>query len=78
MKLKEKINKKNIMAIKATVSEVMEKKNELQSQIQAFKDSMEEIKDKKEKVMTIVENMKEKDPIKTNRVWELVEQKRKK
>lgn len=78
VKLKEKINKENFMAIKATVSEIMEKKNELQSQIQDFKDSMEEIKSKKEKILTIVDNMKEKEPIKTNRVWELVEQKRNK
>lgn len=78
MKLKEKFNKENIMAIKATISEIMKKKNKLQSQIQDFKDSMEEIKSRKEKVMTILENMKEKEPIKTNRVWELVEQKRNK
>ncbi|MGL4656304.1 MAG: hypothetical protein ACRCWM_10540 [Sarcina sp.] len=76
MKLKVKINKQNIMAIKATVSELMEKKGELQVQIEDFKDSIEDIKTKKDMILKMANEMSPKAPVKTNRVWKMVEEKR--
>ena len=77
MKLKEKINMGNIMAIKATVSELLEKKGELEIQIQDFKESVEDIKSKKEVVLKMIDEMNPKEEVKTNRVWKMVEEKRK-
>ena len=77
MKLKEKINMGNIMAIKATVSELLEKKGELEMQIQDFKESVEDIKSKKEVVLKMIDEMNPKEEVKTNRVWKMVEEKRK-
>ncbi|MGL4450375.1 MAG: hypothetical protein ACRCTZ_04175 [Sarcina sp.] len=76
MKLKAKINKQNIMAIKATVSELMEKKGELQVQIEDFKDSIEDIKAKKDIILKMANEISLKAPVKTNRVWQMVEEKR--
>ncbi|MGL4760658.1 MAG: hypothetical protein ACRC6T_11070 [Sarcina sp.] len=78
MKLKEKINKENIMAIKATVSELMEKKGELEYQIQDFKDSVKDIKAKKEVVLKMIDEINPKLEVPKNRVWKMVEEKRKK
>ena len=78
MKLKEKINKENIMAIKATVSELMAKKGELEYQIQDFKDSIDEIKAKKEVVLKMIDEINPKPEVPQNRVWKMVEEKRKK
>lgn len=78
MKLKEKINKKNIMAIKATVSEIMEKKGELQAQVQDFKESVEDIKAKKDVILKMTSEISPAAPVKTNRVWKMVEEKRNK
>lgn len=75
--LKDYITKENIENAKIVISELLEKKNELQSQISDFKEDVEKIKARKEEIMGKINELN-KDDEKYNRVYALVAEKRKK
>ncbi|MGL5822317.1 MAG: hypothetical protein ACRCYE_11995 [Sarcina sp.] len=75
--LKDYITKENIANAKIVISEFLEKKNELQSQISDFKEDIEKIKARKEEIMSKINEFNEEDE-KHNRVYAIVAEKRKK
>ena len=78
MNLGSLFSKENIMSVKATISDVMEKKGELDMQMSDFKSGIEDIKASKEKISTMISDMNKKEVKKTNRIYRMVEEKRNK
>ena len=78
MKLKKVFNKKNMMNIKFTISEIMEKKSELDLQVSDFKAEIEDVKNGKEQILKMINDMNKKDTKKTNRIYRMVQEKRNK
>ncbi|MGL5767171.1 MAG: hypothetical protein ACRCX8_16175 [Sarcina sp.] len=78
--LKDYITKENIANAKIVISELLEKKNELQSQISDFKEDIEKIKARKEEIMSKINEFNEfnEEDEKHNRVYAIVAEKRKK
>lgn len=62
-----KINKERIIEIKEAITDVMDKKSELELQIQEFKDGIKEIKSKKKRISKMIDDVNP-NKVKENRV----------
>ena len=78
MKLNKVFNKENMMNIKFTISEIMEKKSELDLQISDFKSGVEDIKNGKEQISKMINDINKKEIKKTNRIYKMVQEKKNK
>ncbi|WP_297437430.1 hypothetical protein [uncultured Clostridium sp.] len=78
MKLNKVFNKENMMNIKFTISEIMEKKSELDLQISDFKSGVEDIKNGKEQISKMMNDINKKEVKKINRIYKMVQEKKNK